>query len=64
MFKIGMKVKVHYPDYAASLEGKLLSRENSARWIVKLNKNHIDRYETLLLSLEASEFEALDSHHY
>ncbi|WP_036486649.1 hypothetical protein [Myxosarcina sp. GI1] len=62
MLKIGTRVRVHYPDYVAGLRGKLIAQENLGRWIVRLEKNLANPSQTLLLSLEASDFEVLDSH--
>ncbi len=53
---------MHYPDYVAGLRGKLIAQENLGRWIVRLEKNLANPSQTLLLSLEASDFEVLDSH--
>lgn len=61
MLKVGTLVRATYPQYAAGLQGKLLAQENSRRWIVKLEKDSSTRGETLLLSLEESDFEAIDS---
>lgn len=61
MLKIGVRVRVLYPDYVAGLRGELVAQEDSDRWIVKLEKNLGDRSETLL-SLKTSDFELLDSH--
>ena len=57
MLKVGTLVQVNYPDYAAGFQGELLAQESSRRWIVKLNSSQIK--ESLLLSLEESDFEAI-----
>lgn len=61
MLKIGTVVLVIYPAYAAGIRGRLLDREESGRWIVQLEENPIEEDDDLLiLSLEESEFEAIE----
>ena len=62
MLKPGTLVRVLYPDYVAGELGYLQAQEDRGRWIVRLTKNPIEAPdEPLLLSLEESEFELLDS---
>ncbi|MBR8827953.1 MAG: hypothetical protein DSM107014_08640 [Gomphosphaeria aponina SAG 52.96 = DSM 107014] len=62
MLKVGMLVRVIYPEYAAGMKGFLLAREVLAqRWIVQLVENLIDNSDQpFLLSLEESDFEVID----
>ncbi len=58
----GMRVKILYPEYVKDYIGYLVTQELSGRWIVKLETNPLnDSKEPLLLSLEESEFEVINS---
>jgi hypothetical protein len=61
MVEIGTLVRVIYPDYAAGILGSIQAQEISGRWIVKLEENPLeDSNNTLILSLEESDFEIID----
>ncbi|AFY76304.1 hypothetical protein Ple7327_0877 [Pleurocapsa sp. PCC 7327] len=63
MLKVGTLIRVIYPEYAVGIHGYLQAEEKSGRWIVKLLKNPLedeDDKEPLLLSLEESDFEAIE----
>lgn len=62
MIGIGVLVQVNYPGYAAGMRGRIQGREPSGRWIVELEENPWqDSARPLLLSLEESEFEVINS---
>jgi hypothetical protein len=59
--KIGDFVRVLYPDYRG-LYGCLHAREDSGRWLIKLTESHSSNpSEMILLSLEESEFEQIET---
>lgn len=61
MVQVGTLVRVIYPDYAAGILGRIQAREISGRWIVRLEENPLeDSNETLILSLEESDFEVIE----
>ncbi|AFY77531.1 hypothetical protein Ple7327_2214 [Pleurocapsa sp. PCC 7327] len=61
MVQVGTLVRVLYPDYAAGILGRILARETSGRWIVKLEENPLEKSdEPLFLSLEEAEFEVIE----
>jgi hypothetical protein len=63
MLKVGTLIRVTYPKYAAGIQGRLQAQEESGRWIVRLEENPIDASdEPLLLSLEESDFEVIETH--
>ncbi|MCA1992045.1 MAG: hypothetical protein LDL41_08355 [Coleofasciculus sp. S288] len=54
-------IRVIYPQYAAGVQGRIQAREESGRWIVKLEENPINwSNEPILLSLDESDFEVID----
>lgn len=60
MVKIGLLVRVLYPEYVSGMRGTIQGKESSGRWIVQLEKNPFkDTDKPLLLSLEESEFEIM-----
>lgn len=60
MVQVGTLVRVIYPDYATGMMGRIIGKELSGRWIVKLEQNLFeDGNETLLLSLEETDFEVI-----
>jgi hypothetical protein len=61
MVEVGSLVRVIYPDYAAGMMGRIVGREISGRWIVKLEQHLLaEGNETILLSLEETDFEVQD----
>jgi hypothetical protein len=61
MVEIGTLVRVIYPDYAAGMKGRIVGRELSGRWIVKLEQHLLEEgNETVWLSLEETDFEVQD----
>ena len=61
MLKVGTLIRVIYPQYAAGVQGRIQAREESGRWIVKLEENPINwSNEPILLSLDESDFEVID----
>jgi hypothetical protein len=61
MVRVGTLVRVIYPDYAAGMMGRIVGKEVSGRWIVKLEQHLLEENnETFLLSLEETDFEILD----
>lgn len=55
-----MRVRVLYPLYAEGICGCIQAREESGRWIVKLDESTFtDATEPILLSLEESDFEVI-----
>jgi len=62
MVRAGTLVRILYPDYAAGYIGRVQAREISGRWLVQLNENPLnDSSEPLLLSLEETDFEVIES---
>ncbi|ACK70965.1 hypothetical protein PCC7424_2549 [Gloeothece citriformis PCC 7424] len=60
MPKIGIAIRVIYPDYVAGMQGIIQGKESSGRWIVQLNENPFkDSEKPLVLSLEESDFEII-----
>ncbi|MBZ8179608.1 MAG: hypothetical protein SAL07_01235 [Oscillatoria sp. PMC 1051.18] len=60
MVEIGTRVRVLYPLYAAGTCGRIQAREESGRWIVKLDESTFaGATESVLLSLEESDFEII-----
>ncbi|MDJ0730676.1 MAG: hypothetical protein QNJ33_11860 [Crocosphaera sp.] len=61
MIRIGMVVRIIYPDYARGMEGRIEAQENNGRWLVRLAQNPLThQLESVLLSLEASDFEVIE----
>lgn len=60
MIERGTGIRVLYPNYAAGLKGVIEDREKKGRWIVKLENTSVtNKKETLLLSLDESDFEVI-----
>jgi hypothetical protein len=57
---IGSLVLVRYPDYATGRLGYVEARETGGRWLIRLDRFDKER-QTLLLSLEETDFEVLRS---
>jgi hypothetical protein len=58
MVEIGTLVRVNYPDYAAGILGRIVTREISGRWIVRLEQNPLEESsEPIFLSLEETDFD-------
>lgn len=61
MIRIGMVVRVIYPDYARGIEGHIEAQESNGRWLVRLEQNPISHQpESIVLSLEESDFEVIE----
>ncbi len=61
MIRIGMMVRIISPEYVRGMEGRIEARENGGRWLVRLEQNPINHQpESIILSLEESEFEAME----
>nr|WP_232826330.1 hypothetical protein [Cyanothece sp. BG0011] len=61
MIRIGMVVRVIYPDYARGMEGRIEAQENNGRWLVRLEQNPLNHQpESIILSLEESDFEVIE----
>ncbi|EAZ90356.1 hypothetical protein [Crocosphaera chwakensis] len=61
MIRIGMVVRVIYPDYAKGIEGRIEAQESNGRWLVRLEQNPINHQpESIVLSLEESDFEVIE----
>ncbi|PSF38441.1 hypothetical protein C7H19_05505 [Aphanothece hegewaldii CCALA 016] len=62
MPRVGNLIRVLHPDYAAGILGSIQAQETSGRWLVRLLDNPLENInEPLILSLEESDFEVLDS---
>jgi len=62
MVKVGTLIRVIHPEYAAGLQGIIQGREESGRWIVRLEQNLINPNDVpLMLSLDESDFEVIQS---
>jgi hypothetical protein len=62
MVRAGTLVRILYPDYATGMIGRVQAKEISGRWIVQLRENPFnDSSEPLLLSLEETDFEVIES---
>ena len=61
MIRIGMLVRVIYPDYARGIEGRIEAQESNGRWLVRLAQNPLNHEpESIILSLEESDFEVIE----
>lgn len=57
MVKIGTRVKILYPEYAAGMEGQIEAKEASGRWLVRVTDISLEiAAKPLILSLEESDF--------
>lgn len=56
MVKVGALVRVIYPDYAAGRQGRIQAQEATGRWIVKLEQPLQENGDSILLSLEETDF--------
>lgn len=60
MIRIGILVRVNYPEYVSGMRGTIQAKESSGRWIVQLDGNPFkDTDKPLVLSLEESDFEVI-----
>ncbi|NEO89889.1 MAG: hypothetical protein F6K56_06400 [Moorea sp. SIO3G5] len=60
MLKVGTLVRVLYPEYVAGLSGRIEAREESGRWIVRLEENPFEQNDQpFILSLDESDFELI-----
>ncbi len=61
MIRIGMIVRIIYPEYARGMEGRIEAQENGGRWLVRLELNPLNHQpESIVLSLEESDFEVME----
>lgn len=61
MIRIGMVVRIIYPEYAKGMEGRIEAKENGGRWLVRLEQNPLNHQpESIILSLEESDFEVME----
>lgn len=62
MLKKGTLVRVLFPNYVAGNRGYLVGKEESGRWLVRLETNPFgEKDEPFILSLEESEFEEISA---
>lgn len=62
MLKVGTLIRVIHPEYAAGIQGIIQGREESGRWIVRLEQNLLNPNDVpLMLSLDESDFEVIQS---
>jgi hypothetical protein len=60
MVKVGTLIRVIRPEYAAGIQGIIQGREESGRWIVRLEQNLMNPNDVpLMLSLDESDFEVI-----
>ena len=60
MLKVGTLIRVIYPEYAAGIQGIIQGREESGRWVVRLDQNLINPKDIpMILSLDESDFEVI-----
>jgi len=60
MLKVGTLIRVIRPEYAAGIQGIIQGREESGRWIVRLEQNLMNPNDVpLMLSLDESDFELI-----
>lgn len=56
-----MLVRIKYPEYVKNLVGTIVAQESKSRWIVKIEPNPFNhQIESMLLSLDESDFEVID----
>lgn len=61
MVKVGTLIRVIRPEYAAGIQGIIQGREESGRWIVRLEQNLMNPNDVpLMLSLDESDFEVIE----
>jgi hypothetical protein len=62
MPKVGDLIRVLHPEYAIGVRGYIQAQELSGRWLVRLLENPLENTDdTLILSLEESDFEVIDT---
>jgi hypothetical protein len=62
MLKVGTLIRVIRPEYAVGIQGIIQGREESGRWIVRLEQNLMNPNDVpLMLSLDESDFEVIQS---
>ncbi|GFE68762.1 hypothetical protein [Chroococcus sp. FPU101] len=62
MPRVGNLIRVLHPEYAAGILGYIQAQESSGRWLIRLLDNPLENTnEPLILSLEESDFEVIDS---
>lgn len=62
MPRVGNLIRVLHPEYAAGTQGYIQAEESSGRWLVRLLENPLENTnEPLILSLEESDFEVIES---
>jgi hypothetical protein len=62
MPRVGNFIRVLQPEYAAGILGYIQAQESSGRWLIRLLENPLENTnEPLILSLEESDFEVIDS---